>query len=507
MNPVFCVLLATTSVVPLTWSDVGSRLLAVFALIAVNAFFVAAEFSIVSVRRSRINQLASGGDVQAKTVQSLQQGIERLLSTTQLGITLSSLALGWIAQDTIATILTFGLHQGGAHQAAWHNFVSHSLSLPLAFLLIAYWQIVLGELCPKSLALMYPEQIARVIGPTSLSVARLFTPIIWVLNQSTRFLLRLLGVEYRAPSGYAKLTPEELQLMISTSTEIPDLDQEERDILNNVFEFRDVMVQDIMVPRTRMTGVSVEATFQDLLDTIAEVGYSKYPVMGESFDDIVGIIAFQDLAVPLSKNQLRSHTPIRPWMRPAKFVPDSLTLHEVLGQMQQANAPLMIVVDAFGGTAGMVTLQDLSAEIMGEMNTPPGPIEGRIVSLDDRTVLVPAQTNMESVNEQLGIELPTSDDYQTLAGFIILCLQKIPVGGEQLIYPDAQGRVLELTVTAVDGPRVAEIKVVSPEPFSLADAVERSIAHRISDRPLADRALEPPKLDKATAQKLTQLDS
>jgi CBS domain containing-hemolysin-like protein len=438
---------------PLTRSEATIRVLAIFLLIALNAFFVAAEFSIVSVRRSRINQLASGGDIQAKTVQSLQQSIDRLLSTTQLGITLSSLALGWIGEGTGALLLTTWLSRLPL-PARVDQVLAHSIALPLAFLLIAYLQIVLGELCPKSLAIRYPEQISRVIGPTSLTIARLFTPFIWVLNLSTRWLLKLLRLDYQQDHS-VRVSPEELQLIISTSTETPDLDQEEREILKNIFEFRDVTVDEIMVPRTQIAAIAKDATLQALLDEIAISGYSRYPIMGESLDDICGIIHFKDLAKPLASQQLSPNTPILPWVKPARFVPDDLPLTELLSRMQQQGHLMMIVVDDFGGTAGLITWQDVTAEIMGDGPTQAGETERRWVQIDGHSVLVAAQMDIETLNEELRLGLPITEDYQTLAGFVIYHLQKIPVPGERLSYENR----LEFIVTAVHGPKVEQIQI------------------------------------------------
>ena len=239
---------AVDSASALSGSDILLRVLAVLLLITINAFFVAAEFSIVSVRRSRINQLVSAGDVQAKTVQDLQRGLDRLLSTTQIGITLSSLALGWIGESTMAVLLSALLIQLPLPLGT-RNLLAHSVAVPIAFLLIAYLQIVLGELCPKSVALLYPEQLARFLGPPSLAIARFFNPFIWVLNQSTRLIMRLVGIPYTGQGWYNRVTPEELQLIISTSTESPGLEAEERELLSNVFAFADVTAGEVMVPR------------------------------------------------------------------------------------------------------------------------------------------------------------------------------------------------------------------------------------------------------------------
>ncbi len=439
----------------MTGTDAAIRLLAITLLIALNAFFVAAEFSIVSVRRSRINQLAAGGDLQAKTVQSLQQSIEQLLSATQLGITLSSLALGWIGETTVAQLLLQGLSKT-ALPARILQGISHSVALTLAFVLIAYLQIVLGELCPKTIALRYPERVARVIGPTSLTIARFFTPLIWILNRSTQTLLRGLRIDPLSRETADQLSPQELQLIISTSAETPGLVKAEREILNNVFEFRDVTVEEIMVPRTQINAIDETATFQDLINEMADTGYTRYPVVGESFDDVRGIIRFKELAQPMAQGQIHPETPIHSWVRPARFVPADLPLNELLTRMQQSRQAMMIVVDDYGGTAGLVTLQDLTAEIIGD-EEPSVSLDGPIMLTDDHSAVVLAQTDIETVNDQLGLSLPVVEDYQTLAGFVIFHLQKIPQAGEQLLYDDR----LELIVTAASGPKVEQIKIVS----------------------------------------------
>ena len=461
---------------PLTWTDVATRLLSVVALIVLNAFFVTVEFSIVSVRRSRINQLVSAGDVQARTVQKLQRKLSSLLSTTQLGITLSSLALGWIGEHTMAALIQhwFSFLPVSADTA---GFLSHSVSLPVAFLLLAYLQIVLGELCPKQFALIYPEKIARLLGPPSLTIARLLSPFIWLLNQSTRLLLALAGVPEAVPGHHGRVTPEELRLLITTATEIPELEKAEREILSNVFEFRGTTVEEVMVPRTNIAAITKESTFQDLLNEIVLSGHSRYPVTGESLDNILGILNFNDLAVPLSQGELGLATPVVSWLRPARVVPKTLLLNELLTQMQQSAREMVIVMDEYGGTAGLVTFRDLTAEILGDVsNTSP---EAQIIQKDANTVIFPAQTDLEDVNERLGLKLPTSDDYLTLGGFIIFEMQKIPQMNEKLTYEE-----LELTVVAAEGPKLGKIQIYSPlKALKLANASAPAAVRKAADKP------------------------
>ncbi|MEM8638896.1 MAG: hemolysin family protein [Cyanobacteria bacterium P01_G01_bin.54] len=440
--------------------SVGMSLLAVFLLIAINGFFVTAEFAIVSVRRSRISQLVASGDPQARTVQSLQQSIERLLSTTQIGITLSSLALGWIGEQTMAQLLQRVLATLPLG-APLQTMLVHSVALPLAFFSLAYLQIVLGELCPKSVALLYPERLARVLAPPSLAIARIFNPFIWVLNQSTRWLLRLVGIRHQNAQLYHRVTSEELQLIITTERESTGLEADERELLKNVFAFGDVQVTEVMIPRTRIAALEAQTTFQELMEAVVHTGHSRYPIMGESLDDIIGTIDFKSLSLPLAQGQLTPHTPIQSWVRPARFVTETTLLGELLNLMQRSHQEMLMVVDEFGGTAGLITLDDLIAEIIGEEFQPDDP-STEIQVLNDQTFIVPAQLDLEEVNEQLDLTFPLTDEYQTLSGFLLYQLQRVPQAGETLIYEN-----LHLTVTQVDGPRLDQVRIERHEEESI----------------------------------------
>lgn len=444
----------------LNWADIGLRLLSVLLLITINAFFVTAEFSIVSVRRSRIYQLVQAGDVPAITVQSLQRSIDRVLSTTQLGITLSSLALGWIGESTMGVLVSAWLEQLPLPEGSRWS-IAHSISIPLAFLLVAYLQIILGELCPKSLSLLYSEQLARFLGPPLKAIARFFSPFLWILNQSTRWLLRLAGIEYSGQGWRPPVTSEELQLIISTERESTGLEAEERELLNNIFEFGDVKVTEIMVQRPQIVALPINATWQMMLQQVVAYGYSCYPVVSKSLDDVHGIIHFKDLAEPLALGKLTLETEIRPWICPAQFIPENTSLSELLPilqqSLQQATASkqaMVIVVNEFGGTVGLVTMQDLIAEIVGNAGAAAGTNELLIQRLDEQTFLVQAQMNLEDLNKLLHLNLPLRDEYQTLGGFLLYHLQEIPIVGTTVSYEN-----LELTIVSVEGPRLDEIEI------------------------------------------------
>ena len=435
------------------WTDIGLRLLSVVLLIIINAFFVTAEFSIVTVRRSRIHQLVKAGDIQAIAVEVLQRSIDRLLSTTQLGITLSSLALGWIGEGTIAILINVWLRSLPLPRII-NPVVAHSISIPIAFFLIAYLQIVLGELCPKSVAMLYSEKLARFLGPLVRAIVRFFSPFIWILNHSTRWLLRLFGVEYTGLSWRTPVTPEELQLIISTERESTGLEAKERELLKKVFEFGEVTTEAIMVPRSRITTIPKNATIQTCLKQMASTDYSCYPVIGESLDDIRGIIYFKDLIKALASEKIDLDTPIQSWMRQARFVPERTPLNELLPMMQQEKPTMVMVVDEFGATVGLVTIKDVIAQIIGDTEDTEDNDKLLIQILDEQTFLVQAQINLEDLNEVLDINLPLTKEYQTLGGFILYHLQKIPSFGEVFVYYN-----LEFTIVSVVGPRLHQIQL------------------------------------------------
>ena len=442
--------------------------LGLFSLIAINAFFTAAEFSIVAVRRSRISQLVKSGDAQAQTVQSLQRGIDRLLSTTQLGITLSSLALGWIGEPTIA-VLIFRLMKGLPLSESLVKSLSHSLAIPIAFVCLVYLQIVLGELVPKSLALLYPEQLARFFAPPSLVIASIFRPFLEILNYSTRFLLRLGGIKQTEPGWYEQLTAKELQLIITTEKESTGLEAKQRKLLKNVLEFGEVTAIEIMIPRTEIKYLTQDTTFAQLLQKIATEKYFRYPVIGNSLDDIKGIIDYKSLTIPLAEGKLINTSKITSWIQPVQFVPESMPLKKLLSLMQQEKQAMVIVIDEFGGTSGLITLQDLITEIIGNQDHLTASETKLFRKLDYCSFIVSAQMNLEDVNQRLHIDLPLGDDYHTLSGFLQEQWQKIPGEGETLTYGN-----LQFTVVATENNRLQQIKIKRQKPYNSNNLFHRN---------------------------------
>jgi CBS domain containing-hemolysin-like protein len=424
-------------------SEIGWRLLLVFVLIAIDAFFVIAEFSILSVRRSRIAQLVSAGDDRAKQVQDLQRGIERLLSTTQVGISLSSLALGWIGERAIAQILV---------QSLANIPLAHALAIPLTFILLAYIQIVFGELIPKSIALIYAEQIARFLGAPSLAISRIFSPLIWVLDRSTKLCLRLVGIKDRYEDR-DRVSFKELQAIVSTARDSSGLAIEQREVLTKVLEFADTIATDVMVPSSQIVTVSQTASCQTLLIKMATNGYSRYPVTDTSLNKIVGVVSFKDFVPLLAQGKAAGQISIEKWIQKIEFVAESTPVSVVLKQMQASDTHMTIVVDEFGNTAGLITRQDAIEEMIG-MKVTSDPQTPLIQKLVDGTFLVQAQINLEDLNQQLNINLPLADDYQTLAGFLLDKMRQFPQSGASLEYGN-----WHLTVVATIGPRIDRVRV------------------------------------------------
>jgi CBS domain containing-hemolysin-like protein len=448
--------------------DTATYIGVLLTLVAINAFFVAAEFAIVAVRRSRVNQLVEAGSSRALSVQRLQRQIDRFLSTTQLGITLASIALGWLGKDAMAIAMMSWL-QALPLPTDLRIPLAHSLSVPLAFVAIVYLQIVLGELVPKSVALLNAEGVALWLGRPSEALAEALSPFLWILNQSTRLLLRIVGVEYTSKSWFSAVSAEELQMIITTSTESSGLEAEERELLKNVFEFGEVTVAEVMVPRTSIEYVEFDGTVKQFLEEVSESNHSRYPVAGESLDDIRGIVHIKEIIGKLSDSSFNLAQSINPFLRPVRFVSEDMYLGDLLPQMQRSQQSMVMVVDEFGGTAGLVTLEDIVAEIVGEFNEPSSSATPDIQDIDEHTFLIQAQVNLETVNESLGLDLPLTDEYQTLGGFVIYHLQKIPTQGETMVYDD-----LEITIDSTDGPRIECIRLHRLEQTSKEDINESS---------------------------------
>jgi CBS domain containing-hemolysin-like protein len=430
--------------------DAGAGLLAVVVLVLLNGFFVATEFSLVSVRRTRIDELVASGNRSAVVVQHALARLDPYIAATQLGITMASLALGWIGEPALAHLIEPLL---GFLPANLAGATAHTLAVTLAFVVITALHIVLGELAPKSIALQRPESTALwVTWPTTLFL-KMFWPFIAVMNGAGNLIVRAVGLT--PASGHATVhSPAELRLLVEQSGEAGVLDAEEQDMLINVFRFAAQPAYHAMVPRTEIATIDHDATIRDLLDRFATTGHAYFPVLGpDGIDDIQGVISTKHLLLALRNGAVDFDGPIAPLVGSAFFTPESKRIGELRREMRERHIRMAILIDEYGGTAGLVTMEDLVEEIVGDLDDATADQAG-LRMIDERTTVVEGQIHVEDINQELGLKIPEGD-YETLAGFILARLGRLPNPGESV---RADG--LRLTVLEMQGPRIARIEIV-----------------------------------------------
>ncbi|GAB4214770.1 MAG: hemolysin family protein [Synechococcales cyanobacterium] len=468
--PSASLLLAALSRNPnLAASDLITSLLWTICLLGMNAFFVVVEYSLVAARRGRILQQARSGDPRALLVQASQDSLDRALSTPQLGITVASLALGWIGALKVSPVVGAALLRApffpplfdwiGSGFATQED-LAWGLAIPLTFLLMTYLQIVVGELIPKSLAIVHAEATALGLAPLIYGLSRFLQPLADIPRMTSHWILRLFQVP--TPNGatlYNSITAEELEELIASNSPNTNLaiEEEERELLQNVFAFGETVASEVMIPRTSIDAVPVDATVRDVLTEVAESGHSRYPVMGESLDEIKGLIVLKDLVKELAEERLSLDSSITPLIRPAVFIHENKLIAELLQDMQQHHSPIVMVADEFGGTAGLVTIENILEEIVGNITDIHEDSADEIPDVEqisDHVFIVQAQLDVEEVNDQLDVQLPVQDDYQTLGGMIIYQMQRIPQVGDTHFWEN-----LEFQVLKAEGPRLDRIQI------------------------------------------------
>ena len=431
-------------------ADIAVGIASLFLLILVNAFFVFAEYSVAISRRTRIVELAEKGSRPARLVLGVMEDPDQFFAATQVGVTLTSLAVGALSEPAFSRLLTYGLAALGMFIPA----VSQSVPLigALAGLLVAsYFQIVLAELVPRSITLRLAEQVALLVVPPMRVVARVIAPFVWLLKGSSRLVLRGLG--FQSSLSRERLhTVEELRMLIEASERGGVIEAEQGELLSKVFSLGDTTVREVMIPRTEMLCVSVESTLSDVAHLFSARAYSRLPVYEGTPDRIVGVLHIKDL-VPALLAPTRVPL-IRQLMREPFFVPDTQRADELLHQFRARREYMAIVLDEYGGTAGLVTLNDLIARLIGE-------VEGTAASLPDiqqagdGSVLINGLMTIGDVNEAFGLSLE-DPNYDTIGGFVMGQLGRIPVVGD-CVELKAQGVVL--CVEEMDKLRVAQLRL------------------------------------------------
>ncbi len=418
-------------------------LLAVGFLVLLNAFFVAAEFALVSVRPTRIAELVANGNRAAQWVARGLENPDRFIAATQLGITLASLGLGWIGEPALSGLIE-PLVQ--LFPAEFATAVSHTVSAVIAFAMITFLHVVVGELMPKSIALQSPERTALTVGrPLSWTVA-LFKPMIRVLNGTGNALLRIIGV-HPAEGHELVHSVEELKMIVADSAEVGVVAASEQEMLHAVFDFRELLLRQVMSPRTEVISVASDASLEGILKTSVSSGFSKLPVYQDDLDHIIGVVHLKDVVEAIQSNGSATASDL---MRETIFIPEAAQLETLLQIFRARHQHLAIVLDEYGGTAGVATLEDLLEEIFGEVSDPfDRDIE--LQSMPDGSTLVNGLTTIADVNEHFGLKL-SDPHYDTIAGFILGQLGRLAELGDNV---DVDGA--RLRVVAMDGRRVSRV--------------------------------------------------
>ena len=432
------------------------RLGAVAFLVLANAFFVAAEFSLVSVRRTRIAELVAQGNVSAKSVQKALENPDRVIAATQLGITLASLGLGWIGEPAlthwlqpVVSLFAYDLQ----------DEVSHSLSVGIAFSIITFLHVVVGELAPKSIALQNPEGTSLVVARPTLWTELIFKPIILVLNGSGNLLLRMIGIKPAAGHQLVH-SVEELRMLVSASADEGVVEQDEREMLDAIFDLGELAVGQVMVPRTEILAVEADTPLDELLNLVTQNTFTKLPVYEDNLDQIIGILHVKDLLRTLYKPE-GSQMSARAITREAIYVPETIPVNVLLHQFRINRQHIAIVLDEHGGTAGLVTLEDLLEEIVGEVSDQFDQVTLEIQPQPDGSHLIDGMTLIEEVNQRLGLNL-SDPHYYTIAGYILSQLGRIPRVGDSVEKDGVHWRV-----EAMDGLRIASVGLERRPPNSV----------------------------------------
>jgi putative hemolysin len=421
---------------------------AVVVLVLANAFFVAAEFALVGSRKTRLDELARAGDGKARLARRAVQSLDRYISATQLGITLASLGLGWIGEPALAHLIEgmFVWLPGPASAIATHTVAS-----VIAFIIITVLHIILGELVPKAMALLYPEVVSGWVAAPLMGFAWVMALPIAILNGTANWLLGLMRID--PPGEHERLhSPEEIRMLVEQSTEGGSLLRQDARLLEGVFEFSEKTAQEVMTPRTQMVALESGLTVEAAADEVAAAGRSRYPVYTDSLDEIVGVVHAKDVLAALRARPGRT---IREIMRPPLFVPGTRQVEDVLADMKRLKTHLAVVLDEYGGTAGLVTMEDLLEEIVGPIYDEYDP---QVKAPPSGAPQLDGAMPITEFNSEYGETLDDTD-YTTIGGFVFGQLGRLPRPGDRV---PAGRHTLE--VTEMEGRRVKSLRLHSPQP-------------------------------------------
>ena len=428
-------------------------------LTAINAFFAAAEIAVISLSETKLKKQAEEGDRKAKKLLTLMQAPDSFLSAIQIAITLAGFLNAAFAADSFADPLVNWL-VNDLHFTVLPVGVLNTIMVIVVTILLSYFTLVLGELVPKRVAMKKTEGVARATVGVVWAVATVFRPIIWLLSKSTNGVLRLMHIDPKADEE--EVSEDEIRMMVDLGEERGAIQSNEKELIDNIFEFNNTTAEDVMVHRTDMVMIWVDDTPEEILHTIQESGMSRFPVYEEDADDIVGILNTRDY---LLNAQLTAPKPLRELLRSAYFVPESVRTDILFRDMQSKKVHLAIVVDEYGGTSGLVTMEDLLEEIVGNIYDEFDPQEEKeIEQVDQNLWRISGSCELEQVAEALDMEFPEDVESDTLGGLVFAQLSAIPQDGSQ-VEVDTCGlhiKVLELTDRRVEWALVSKTAPAPP---------------------------------------------
>lgn len=444
-----------------------AKLAAVLFFVGANAFFVGAEFALVSVRRPRLETRAAAGSRQAQAAMRLLADPTSFISATQLGITLASLALGWIGEPTVASILEpLAARVASVGKA---GYVAHLLAIIIAFAAITFLHIVLGELMPKMFALERAEGLALVAARPLEIFAKVFGWPLWVFNRTGAFLGRLIGLK-SSLQHTAVYSEAELRQLVDISRESGHLRAEERRLIHKVFEFSDTLVREAMVPRPAIAALSADCSLADIIQTFQQNRYSRLPVYRGSIDNVIGFIHSKDLIPYLLRPQ---DFKLEYVLQSPMYVVDTARLEDVLRQMQKAKTHFGFVVDEHGGIEGIITLEDLLEEIVGEISDEHDEeVNEQITPIDERTYLLDGSLAVRDLNRRLKTSIAESEAYTTIGGFLMTVAGHVLQPGEVI---ETDG--LRFYIETVERRRLLQVRLELPGKEKDASSETRDAAH------------------------------
>ena len=427
-------------------SQIVGNLLFIFLLVLANGFFVAAEFAIVKVRITQISEHVKRGRRVAALAHHILEHLDAYLSACQLGITFTSLGLGWVGEPMLAEMIRQPLVGMGMVNEQW----LHLVSFIIGFSLLTFLHIVLGEQAPKMLAIQKAEAATFVISFPLQLFYRIFKPVIWILNKSSNAVLKIFGINPVSPNELVH-SAEELEMMVDEGARTGVLTKTEQELISSIFEFSNTTAKEIMVPRTDVSAIKIDTSREKLIQIVTEEGYSRMPVYKDSIDNIVGLIYTKDL---ISLLEHRDLIVLQDIIRPAYFVPDAIKISKLMKELQERKMHMAIVIDEFGGTQGIVTMEDILEEIVGEIHDEYDEVLKDVEQSADGSTLVSAKMNIKDFNEKFSAEIPEDTEYDTMNGFLSKITGHFPELNEEINFNN-----LQFTVIKKSQRRIRQVKV------------------------------------------------